>query len=215
MRVSTLTLTLLLVVSMATPALAADNKDAGKEQLRRMQLAQRKLEQEKSQLTQEKTRLETELKESQAKAGAADQKLSETARRSSSLSRELQGLREEKEKLTTTLADVRQQVEKQKKELDVRTANEARLSANLKQRDGDLKLCESKNLALYEYGEELAQRLAKWSFVDTLAAVEPFTGIKRARMEGLIDEYRDKLEAQKLEPKPEPVKADEKGAAAR
>ena len=79
---------LLLVAALdVSPALAADKKaDPNKEQVRRLQQAQRKLEQEKAQLTAQKAAVETELDEEKKKA-------ENEALRASALKRDVNGLR--------------------------------------------------------------------------------------------------------------------------
>jgi chromosome segregation ATPase len=59
---------------------------------------------------------------------------------------------------------------------------------------------ETKNLALFKLGNEILTRYEKFSLGDALAAKEPFTGIARARMQGLVRDYQDKLVEQKIKP---------------
>lgn len=59
---------------------------------------------------------------------------------------------------------------------------------------------ETKNLALFKLGNEILTRYEKFSLGDALAAKEPFTGISRARMQGWVQDYQDKLVEQKIKP---------------
>lgn len=64
-----------------------------------------------------------------------------------------------------------------------------------------LEMRELQNLELYKLADEILTRYKKFSLGDALAAKEPFTGITRSRLEGLVQEYREKLQEHK--PKPE------------
>ena len=63
----------------------------------------------------------------------------------------------------------------------------------------DLAASEAKNLQLYKYSVELMDRYKNKGVWSGVAQMEPFTGLKRVEIENLLDEYRDKLEAQKAE----------------
>lgn len=192
-------LAFIFLLPLAMNAGAAD-KDPAKEQARRMQQAQYKLQQEKAQLAQEKAALETQLKEAGEKASAAEEKVAGAAKRSAGLAREVESLRGEREKLTAELAETRQKLEERQKELGISKSNEKSLAGQLELRGKQLAQCEQKNAMLYQHSLEMGQRLADRSFIDFLAVLEPFTGIKRVEMENVLEEYREKLDAQRLEP---------------
>jgi hypothetical protein len=59
---------------------------------------------------------------------------------------------------------------------------------------------ELQNLELYKLADEILTRYKKFSLGDALAAKEPFTGITRSRLEGLVQEYREKLQEHKPKP---------------
>jgi len=62
----------------------------------------------------------------------------------------------------------------------------------------DMASCERRNLALYEVGRSLMDRFEHKTCGETLAQKEPFTGLKKVETENLLEEYRDKLDDQKL-----------------
>ena len=62
----------------------------------------------------------------------------------------------------------------------------------------DIASCERKNLALYEVGRSLMDRFEHKTCGEVLADKEPFTGIRKVETENLMEEYRDKLDDQKL-----------------
>jgi chromosome segregation ATPase len=59
---------------------------------------------------------------------------------------------------------------------------------------------ETKNLALFNLGNEILTRYEKFSLGDALAAQEPFTGISRVKLEELVQDYQDKISDQRVTP---------------
>lgn len=57
---------------------------------------------------------------------------------------------------------------------------------------------ESKNLALYQVAMEVLGRFEKFGLGDAIAAREPFVGLTRVKLENLVQDYRDKLDDQRL-----------------
>jgi DNA repair exonuclease SbcCD ATPase subunit len=109
-----------------------------------------------------------------------------------------QKLRELGTKLAGTereLAQTLQQITALKKRADTLQAAQQQQVAS----------CEDKNLQLYQYGRSLIDQCKDRSRTDAVLRIEPFTGIKRVGIENLLEEYRDKLDSQKIiaqEPRP-------------
>lgn len=59
---------------------------------------------------------------------------------------------------------------------------------------------ETKNCELFKLANEILTRYEKFSLGDALAAKEPFIGTTRVKLENLVQEYQDKLAAQKTSP---------------
>ena len=57
---------------------------------------------------------------------------------------------------------------------------------------------ETKNLELYKTGNEILDRYEKFSLGDALSAKEPFIGITRVKLQEFVQDYKDKLSAQKV-----------------
>lgn len=57
---------------------------------------------------------------------------------------------------------------------------------------------ERKNLALFTTGCEILDRYEKFSLGDALSAKEPFVGITRVKLQEFVQDYKDKLVAQKI-----------------
>jgi len=72
------------------------------------------------------------------------------------------------------------------------------LQAALLQRTVDDR--EVKNIALYKTGCEILTRYEKFGLGDAIGAKEPFVGITRVKLEGLVQDYRDKLLNQTVTP---------------
>ncbi len=70
----------------------------------------------------------------------------------------------------------------------------------LESRDQQLRVCVDRNLALYKLNGEILDRLEHRSGWSHVAASEPFTQIARARLENLVDDYKDKAQEQRVTP---------------
>ena len=57
---------------------------------------------------------------------------------------------------------------------------------------------ERKNLELWRLGNEILTRYEKFGLGDALAAREPFTGISRVKLENLVQDYKDKIDDQRV-----------------
>jgi len=59
---------------------------------------------------------------------------------------------------------------------------------------------ETKNLALFNLGNEILTRYEKFSLGDALGAKEPFTGLSRVKLQEFVQDYRDKISDQRVIP---------------
>jgi chromosome segregation ATPase len=66
---------------------------------------------------------------------------------------------------------------------------------------------ERKNLELFQVGNEILTRYKKFGLGTAISAREPFTGITRVRLEGLVQDYADKLEDGRIQLSEEEKKA--------
>lgn len=60
----------------------------------------------------------------------------------------------------------------------------------------------TKNVALHKLAVEILDRYEKFGLGDAIKAREPFTGITRARLETLVQDYQDKIDDQRIKPEP-------------
>lgn len=181
----------LVAAMQVSPAFAAEKKaDPNKEQVRRLQQAQRQLEQEKAQLAESKAAVEAELTEARKKAEAE-------ARRAVNLSRELGTLKTARDavvvKLTETEAELRRTQELQGaaetegKRLQSALATEKQQHLAAVERNQEMHKVSDEVLALYE----------KKSCFDSAFQREPFTALKRVEIENAVEDLRDKLDSQR------------------
>jgi len=73
-------------------------------------------------------------------------------------------------------------------------ADREQLKTSLSARERDYKTCVDRNVGLYFLNDDILQHLEGRSTWDKVAEKEPFTRIRRTRLENLIDEYRDRAE---------------------
>jgi hypothetical protein len=72
--------------------------------------------------------------------------------------------------------------------------------ATLSQTRGEIAACEDKNVKLYGYGSELMRRYRDKTAFEAIRQAEPLTGLKQAQIDNVLEEYRDKLDAQRVRP---------------
>jgi chromosome segregation ATPase len=194
-----------LAACLVSPALAAEG---GKDPTRRLQQQLRKAEQEKSQLTQQKAEAENQLKDVQQKLAEAQRKADGAAARGTRLSKELTELGEQKaalaassraeiEGLTAKLAEAERRLNAQRLALE---AEKRQLEAALAKQKTALAGCAERNDKMHALGRELLVKYEQKGCFDSALQFEPFTGLKRVQVENLVEDFRDKFEAQRFEP---------------
>lgn len=187
--------------------------------LRRLQDQTRKAEQEKAALSAEVEDLKKKLKGAEQGAARIGKKsrdvekaLAQAEQQNSTLMVEKVNLSESRDQLKQSLAEVRGDLAKAEGKLresataleraalsqQAQKAELDRAQSVIGQRDREVAACETKNLKLYEYNVELLGRYQGKSFFDTLKQKEPLTGLKNVAIENLLEEYRDKLDAQQI-----------------
>ncbi len=209
---SLLTLMLVGIVLLDNSAWASDKRNSEHTALRRVQQQMQQVEQEKAALQQqvsgfeqEKSALSGEKDALAKKVQSAESRTAAEGRKRRSLEKELEAARKENQALQEQKAEV----EKRLSELTAQQVDGARqltvvqgekkqTEANLVMREKQIASCEDKNLKLYQYGRDLIKQCRDHSATDVILRLEPVTGIKRVEIENVLEEYRDKLDAQKL-----------------
>ena len=228
MQVRYRSLIALLALALAVPAppLHPQDRTTEREQERTRRLQQRMQQMQKA-WEDEKRSLEGKLKAAEERAKAASgsgkgansqvvrfkRELKAAQDRSAELTRELADQTAEKQNLAARLADVERNFGVAQQTLNETASrlhgNEEQLrllqsegkarDATIAAREQEMKACEAKNAQLYTYGNELLEKYRKQGLFDRLLRAEPFLQLKQVQVENYIEEYRDKLDAQRIE----------------
>lgn len=215
-RSSSLLALILVGMTLLGNSACADDKRNSREReaLRRVQQQMQQVEQEKAALQQQVSGFEQEksalsdAKDALAKkAQSAESRAAAEGRKRQSLQQELetarkenQALQEQKTEAEKRLSEMTAQQADGARQLTVVQGEQKQTEANLAMREKQIASCEDKNLKIYQYGRDLIKQCRDHSATDAVLRLEPVTGIKRVKIENLLEEYRDKLDAQKLIP---------------
>ncbi len=182
----------ILAMAMATsPAFSAEKKaDPNKEQVRRLQQAQRQLEQEKTQLSEAKAAAEAELGETRKKAEGE-------ARRSANLGRELSTQRAARDAVAAKLATSEAELLRVQEQQRAAEAEGKRLQAALNSEKQQHASALERNKELHKVSGEVLVLYEKKSCFDSAFQGEPLTGLKRVEIENAAEDLRDKLDSQR------------------
>lgn len=192
-----------VVAMLAAGAVAAADKPA-KDQSRRLQQQLHAVEQEKAKLVQQVADFEAQVKEMEGKLAESQRLADAAAAKVTRLTKELGVMREqaaaskaEQAALTAKLADA----ERKMADLKLAFAAEKQQfeSAAARQRTA-LAGCSERNARMYKLGNELLDKYEEKSCLTSVLQAEPFTGLKRAQVEKMIEEDREKLDKDQLNP---------------
>lgn len=204
MRRTMVTLAALLGLVAAAAATAADDPKAAREHemLRRTQEALRQSQSEAGELAQSKTQAEAKLKSTNDELEALR-----------NASKSTQGsLRSQLQTSTAAQAELTRQLEDARRQLAALTAKDRETSAALKARESELATsqadlktigtanasCEAKNLKLYEYSQDMATRYKNKGVWASMSQKEPVFGLGDIQTQTLLQEYHEKLAAQRI-----------------
>lgn len=215
-RTSSVLALILVGITLLGNSACADDKRSSREReaLRRVQqqmqqMAQEKaaLEQKVSGFEQEKSALSGEKDALAKKAQGAESRVAVETRKRQRLEQELETARKENQSLLEQKAEVEKRLLEMTatqtdsaRQLAVLQGEKKQNEASLATREKQIAVCEDSNLKLYQYGRDLIKQCRDHSATDAVLRLEPVTGIKRVEIENLLEEYRDKLDAQKLIP---------------
>jgi chromosome segregation ATPase len=206
-RLGLLLLAMLLCLAGASFHAEASDQKASREReaLRRVQqqLAQAQgqiaaLEQEKAKLTEDLEKSQAASKAAEGQSASLQREVKAGKQQQSSQANELAQVKSELSTTAQQLADTRKNLDEATRSLNQATSDKTNLEAIKSRNEREISSCESKNLALYELGRTLMERFEKKSCGEILAQSDPFTGIKKVETENLLEEYRDKLDDQKI-----------------
>jgi chromosome segregation ATPase len=104
----------------------------------------------------------------------------------------------QKADLDKRLAELSTKLAGTEKALTQSQAEKSRALSTVDARDAQVASCESKNVKLYQHGRDLIAQCRDRSATDSVLRLERFTGIKRVEIENLLEEYRDRLDVQRV-----------------
>ena len=208
-RLSILTLGLLLACSFR-PLIAADSGQPSaaennlRDSLRNTMLALRTSENDKAVLQAAQAESDEKIKTLTDQVAALGKQLAAAKDTSDKSIADLQGKMDERDKQIAGLRDdLGKSIAEIKKITDIANTKEAQ-RAKLEQdtivlnrRVADQ---QTKNAGMFKIANEILQRYERFGLGDALTAREPFTGITRVKLQSLFEDYRDKIDDQKIKP---------------
>lgn len=194
----------LALVAMLSAGNAAAADKAAKDPSRRLQQQLRAVEQEKAKLAQQMAEREAQVKDMEDKLAESQRLIDAAAAKVTRLNKELAGMRDqvaagkaEQAALTAKLADAERKTADLKQTFGVE--KQQLESAAARQRT-NLAACSERNARMYKLGNELLDKYEAKSCLSSVLQAEPFTGLKRAQVEKMIEEDREKLDKDQLNP---------------
>jgi chromosome segregation ATPase len=205
---------LLLLFANDALAQAAKQGDRDRETIRRLQQQLQKAQQDAAGARNEKAELEKQLA---AQKDELEKQRAELPKAQGEASRERgrrQSAEGEAEKLKAQLAERDKALAEARARGDDLARRERDALAVIAERDRGLKAyqadlgrqnkeilaCEAKNAQLYALNVEILERYRTKSVADVLAREEPFTGLRNVEVFNVVQEYRDKLDGQRVVP---------------
>ncbi len=207
----------LLAVGVLLPfAVAAQDKTAEKA-ARRAQLQMQNLQQQVQDAQSAQARADADRTDAQKKLVAQAQEIPRAQASAREAAAALKASEAARVELQSRLSALEKQSAEQKRTDDA--AHAAKLSeveAQLHYRDGQQRLlqtrfdneleqvfaCSDKNQKLVELSAELLERYRKKGLADVVSQHDPLLGIGQVEMFNLVQEYRDRADAQRLAPTP-------------
>jgi len=204
-KISVVLMAVLLAIG-GTAYAATDKTDRSKNALRKMQLIQQQLASEKAQLEKEKEDLAKRVSDLTNDAEKGKDAVAAESKKKNALARELDVAQKERAKLEESLKDARNKLDELSKmhqetlqALSQRDSQKKSLESTVARQVDTISSCESKNLKLYELNAQILSSYKDKGIVDALLHAEPLTQIKTVEIENLLQEYRDKIDSQKIE----------------
>lgn len=198
----------MIALSVASSVFAAEGDTRAtreREMLRRTQEALRESQAQSAELSAQKAAAERAADE-KLKAAAAQLDSARSTSRSAqaALHAQLESAASAQADLTRRLADANRQIAQLTSQQQEAAERLKRSQQELEASKAGSASCETKNLRLYQYSQELVTRYRQKGVWAALAQKEPVTGIREVGVENLLQEYREKLDSQRIKPAAQP-----------
>lgn len=221
LRIIGLVMLMLCTLGMAgnTSAAADDKKE--RDAQRKLRLMMQSMQQEKAALESEKNSLSEQVKslnkevsdlkknstnvsrKKDARVGELEKELLSAKEENLRLSSKLQTTQSSLEDLTGKSQESLRSLQKDfQTSIDQGNTCKSKLqesASNVSRQSQLIEMCEKKNMALYELNIDILDKYKKKGVWSALLQTEPFTQIKKVEMENIIQEYKEKLENQRME----------------
>ncbi len=206
LSVRTLLQTVVLVLSgiVTLGAVAAESpKD---KQVRRMQLMLNAAQQEKSDLSTQVETLKNKVSELESKRAALEKKMGGQTKQLTDLADKQQQADLQDKQQQEELSNKYQESEKKLKQMEEQYAASVKSlqqtqhekEQEAKRLDSEVQACEKKNSQLYLISSDLMDKYKAKGVLQALRQAEPFTQLEKVKMENLLQEYRDKADANSI-----------------
>ena len=211
---------MLSTLGMAGNADAAADDKKERDAQRKLRLMMQHMEQEKAALASEKNSLSSQVeslnkqindlknsvgvsRKKSARVGELEQELLAVKEENLSLSSKLQTSQTNLEDLTTkhreSLQSLQQELQASVAQGDEYKTKFQESASNVSRQSQLIEICEKKNMALYELNVDILERYKKKGVWSALFQAEPFTQIKKVEINNIIQEYKEKLDDQKMD----------------
>ncbi|MFM9913818.1 MAG: hypothetical protein ACKVN9_09825 [Methylophilaceae bacterium] len=221
---TTLLLVMVALLAVMPVAHGAEKKDkAAKRMAQMMQKVQQEKAEMQAQFDKDKAALEEKAKKSEEETSKTKGSVAAANRKAKALATELEALKassdKEKSELGAklqqsetsllqirtsleitqkNLADMTQQFQSSQRDNKQGEAQRKELVSNLTRKAQQVNVCQEKNAKLYDFGQQLVKVCDQPSAYEAAMRKEAFTQVKRVELENTLQEYRDKLDEQKL-----------------
>jgi chromosome segregation ATPase len=202
----TLLQAVILVLSgvITLSAIAAESpKD---KQVRRMQLMLNAAQQEKTDLTTQVDTLKNKVSELEFKRLVLEKKMGGQTKQLSELTDKQQQADLQDKQQQDELSNKYQESEKKLKQMEEQYAasikslqqTQREKEQEAKRLDSEVLACEKKNSQLYLISSDLMDKYKAKGVLQAMRQAEPFTQLEKVMMENLLQEYRDKADANSI-----------------
>ncbi len=172
----------------------ADQQSSFEDERRQVQDAGEKLQKEKDDLAAENKELKARVEVLTVQSATVEQKRAQAETKAAAQKSKNQELTALLAKTETEKKDLAQKQHQTLKALQER-------EKDLKALNGSYDRCAENNVRLYDIGQELVKQYQNKGLMRTIVQNEPFTQVKKVELEKLVQEYLDRIDKQKLEPK--------------
>lgn len=170
--------------------------------------AQNSLEDEKAAALAEVERLAKEKERLAAEGGALKSRIDSLSALTSSLQEKLGRAEAKTASEESKNGQLQARLTKTEAERGALEQKQAQTFRTLQEREKELKSlvqnydrCVDNNVRLYYVGDELIRKYRERSVVKTLLQKEPFTQVKKVQLEKLVEEYKERIDREKLKSK--------------